>query len=193
MTSVLGRSLVALTITFVSTAAVADDAPGKVELGFVPFSLTYVPGNNDYYDDSSTVVRAGGGISFFNTERLLYLQVFATNKLAIEPQLSAVGEFEDYGDFWTLGLSLRANYLFSGADRSSPYVFAGGGFLYMNMPDGRGGEESETDPNVGLGIGFRHPIRTAGSIRVEASWERSFGDRDDTDFLKLALGFALRF
>ena len=44
------------------------------------------------------------------------------------------------------------------------------------------------------GLGFRWPIRSAGSVRIEAGYEHMFGDEgEDADFFKLSVGIALRF
>jgi hypothetical protein len=52
---------------------------------------------------------------------------------------------------------------------------------------------SDTNPTAGGGVGFRQPIRSAGSFRVEAGYERMFGDGWDADTFKVSFGLALRF
>lgn len=165
----------------------AADEPGRLELGFVPFAVSRFSAG----DGSVTTVQAPASGSFLVTgERGIYLQWFASRRLALEPQLSFAGFFDEGDDFTTLVATLRLNALLAGPDRPSPYVYAGGGVLHAGFGD----DDSETNPQVGGGLGFRWPIRTAGSVRLEAGYERIFSDEgDDADVLKVSVGVALRF
>jgi hypothetical protein len=78
-------------------------------------------------------------------------------------------------------------------DRSRPSLalpLRRGGLAYLGFD----GDDSETNPTAGGGLGYRWPIRSAGSVRIEAGYERLFRDEgDDADFFKLSVGVALRF
>jgi len=114
-------------------------------------------------------------------------QTSASNAAAASEEANL---FADEDDFHSLNASLRFNYLVSGPDRPSLYLFGGGGLMYVSFDD----DDSETNPTAGGGLGFRQPIRSAGSFRVEAGYERMFGDEGgDADIFKLSFGFALRF
>ena len=90
-----------------SSGARAADEPGRLEVGFVPLSLSYVSA-----EESLTGIQVPApGSMFFTGERGLYLQWFATEHLALEPQLSYSGLFADEGTFNSLNASLRLNYL----------------------------------------------------------------------------------
>lgn len=183
--SMLRRGVLLAGMLASPAGARAADEPGKVELGFVPFTVSRM----SVGDESLTGVQvpASGSLLYFG-ERGLYLQWFATQHVALEPQVSFNGFFSDGDDFSALNVSLRVNYLLSGPDRPSLYLYGGGGLLYLNFDD------SETNPTAGAGLGFRQPIRSAGSFRIEAGYERVFGeDGEDGDILKLSLGIALRF
>jgi hypothetical protein len=170
-----------------SAGARAADEPGKVELGFVPLSVSRFSTD----DDSFTGIEAPASGSFLWTgDRGLYLQWFASQHFALEPQLSFSALFAADDDFNALNASLRVNYLVSGPDRPSPYLFGGGGLLHLSFDEG----DSEDNPTAGGGLGFRWPIRSAGSVRIEAGYEHMFGDEgEDADFFKLSVGIALRF
>jgi hypothetical protein len=174
-------------ILALSAGAHAADEPGKVEFGFVPFSVSRLSSQDESW--TGVQVPASGSL-FFVGERGLYVQWFASQHFALEPQLSYSGLFTDDDDLNSLNVSLRVNYLVSGPDRRSLYLSGGGGLLHLSV----GGDDSETNPTVGGGLGFRLPIRSAGSFRIEAGYERMFGDEgQDADFFKLSVGFALRF
>ncbi len=188
------RALLIALVLCLPWSASAADQPGNVELGFVPFSVTrFSDGGGDV-----TLVGAPGGGSFFALIRSpgLYLQCFVTDKLAVEPQLAAMGVFAEDDNMRTISLSTRANYLFRGANTGSAYLFASGGILHFSGSD----IESETDPTLGLGVGFRQPIRSAGSVRIEAGYQHIFHD-DDSGFdasggantFGVSVGIALRF
>jgi hypothetical protein len=179
--------VVLLGVLALPAGARAADEPGKVELGFVPFTLSHLSVD----DESLTGVQVPASGSFvFTGDRGLYLQWFATRHVALEPQFSFNGLFSDGEDFKTLNVSLRINYLVSGPDRPTLYLYGGGGLLYVSYGDG----QNDTNPTTGAGLGFRQPIRSAGSFRVEAGYERVFGeDGGDGDILKVSLGLALRF
>jgi hypothetical protein len=184
MTPAWRRALVAFVVLSVSLTAFADDRPGKTELGFVPFGLAVTSGDGDL-----TVVGVPAGSGFFGPlPRGLYLQRFVTAKLALEPQVSATGFFGDGENFRTVSLSFRANYLFRGADRPSLYAFGGGGLWHAG-----GDGDGDTNPTIGTGVGYRRPIRSAGSLRIEAGYEHMFEDSGGTDVFSLSFGVALRF
>jgi hypothetical protein len=131
----------------------------------------------------------------YGLDRSLYVQWFATEHFALEPQISAFALFADDDNLTTFALSLRGNYLVSGPDRPSPYLFAGGGLWHIEWSD-----DGETHPLVGFGIGYRQPIRSIGSIRVEAGMEHVFDSSSDeweesaaSNSLRFAVGVALRF
>ena len=168
-----------------SSGARAADEPGRLEVGFVPLSVSYVSA-----EESLTGIQVpAAGSMFLTGERGLYLQWFATQHLALEPQLSYSGLFADEDTFNSLNASLRLNYLVSGPDRPSLYLYGGGGLMHASFDD----DDGETNPTAGGGLGFRQPIRSAGSFRVEAGYERMFGDDWDADTFKVSLGLALRF
>jgi hypothetical protein len=105
-----------------SSGARAADEPGRLEVGFVPLSVSYVSA-----EESLTGIQVpAAGSMFLTGERGLYLQ------------------------------------------------------------------DSDTNPTAGGGLGFRQPIRSAGSLRVEAGYERMFGDGWDADTFKVSIGLALR-
>jgi hypothetical protein len=187
--SMARRGLLLAGMLALSVGARAADEPGRVELGFVPLGVSHLSPTGD--DESVTGIQVPASGSLFLTgERGLYLQWFVAEHLAVEPQLSYYGLFTDEDDFTSLNASLRLNYLVSGPDRPSLYLYGGGGLVYFDFDDG----DSETNPTAGGGLGFRQPIRSAGSFRVEAGYERLFGDEgEDADVFKLSFGFALRF
>ncbi len=188
-TALVRRAVPALAVLALPIVAAAGE-PGKVELGFVPFGVSYMSSNGT----SATSVQAPGA-SMVTPDRSLYVQWFATEHFALEPQISGFAFFADDDNITTLGLSLRANYLIDGPDRPSPYLFAGGGLWHMKWY-----EDGETHPLVGFGIGYRQPIRSIGSIRIEAGYEHIFDSSSDEwdtsegiNSLRLAVGVALRF
>jgi len=184
----LRRGVLLVALLALPAGARAADQPGRVELGFLPLTVSNFSAEGD---ESLTGVQVpASGSLFFTGERGLYLQWFATEHVALEPQLSYNGVFTDEDDFNSLNVALRLNYLVSGPDRPSFYLYGGGGLFYVNFDD----DDSETNPTAGGGLGFRQPIRSAGSFRVEAGYERLFADEGaDADIFKLAFGFALRF
>ena len=91
------------------SGARAADEPGRLEVGFVPLSVSYVSA-----EESLTGIQVpASGSMFFTSERGLYLQWFATQHLALEPQLSYSGLFADEDTLNSLNASLRLNYLVS--------------------------------------------------------------------------------
>jgi hypothetical protein len=183
--SLTRRGLLLAGMLALTAGARAAAEPGRVELGFVPFSVSRFSAGGE----SVTSVQIPASGSFLVTgERGIYLQWFVSEHLALEPQLSYAGFFQEDDDFNTLIATLRLNYLLSGPDRPSLYLYGGGGLFYASFGD----EDSETNPQAGGGLGFRWPIRSAGSVRLEAGYERLFSD-DDADVFKLSVGVALRF
>jgi hypothetical protein len=180
------------TLAVLSLPALTFAGDGKVEVGFVPFGLTYTSTDGE----SITAVQVPGQ-SVFNWDRSVYVQWFATKRFALEPQISAFTLFSDGDSVKQLATSLRGNYLFSGADTNSAYLYAGGGLWYYSWDEGDG----ETNPFLGGGVGYRHPFGSHGSVRFEVGYERLFsGEGDewdsgstDADGLKAAVGLAIRF
>jgi hypothetical protein len=184
---ILGRGFLLMGLLGLPAGAIAGDEPGKVELGFVPLSVARLSTG----DESLTGLQApASGFFLWTGDRGLYLQWFASTHLALEPQLSFSGIFGEDDDFKSLNASLRANYLVTGPDRRSPYLYGGGGLAHLSFD----GDDGETNPTAGGGLGYRWPIRSAGSVRIEAGYERLFRDQgDDGDFFRLSVGVALRF
>ncbi len=195
MRSTWRRALLISVVLCLPWPAFAADQPGKVELGFVPFGFSVISDG----DEDITIVGVPGGGSLFgliNTPGL-YLQCFVTDKLAVEPQLSAMTVFADGDNFRMISLATRANYLFRGVNAPSAYLFASGGLVHIGESDG----EDENNPTLGFGFGFRHPVRSIGSVRIEAGYQRIF--HDDADFrfdesggantFGMSVGVALRF
>jgi hypothetical protein len=161
--------------------------PGRIELGVVPFDVSVISANGE---TEETVSAPAGGF-FTVASQGVYLQFLATDKIAIEPQASLTALFHEDDNLRRIQLSLRANYLFAGADRPSAYVSAGGGLTYAGLS----GSDSETDPLIGLGVGYRHPVRSAGSVRVELGYQRVFSDSADDalNVFSFRVGLGLRF
>ncbi len=165
-------------------AVVLAQSPGKpaeTEIGFIPLAVSSISSG----DHRVTVVGAPAGGFQGTVMRGMYAQWFVREKVAIEPQLSVTAFFGD-GDARLISLALRANYLLQGSEKPSPYVFGGGGLWHV------GGVSSETNPLIHLGVGYRQPIRTAGSVRVEAGYEHLFGE-SAADIFTVSLGLGLRF
>ena len=179
------RGVLLIAMLALSSGARAADEPGRLEVGFVPLSVSYVSA-----EESLTGIQVpAAGSMFLTGERGLYLQWFATQHLALEPQLSYSGLFADEDAFNSLNASVRLNYLVSGPTVHRSTCTGGG------RPDVRElrRRRQRTNPTAGGGLGFRQPIRSAGSFRVEAGYERMFGDGWDADTFKVSLGLALRF
>jgi hypothetical protein len=181
------RVLVAVGILCVPAALSAGEG-GRIELGVVPFAFSVH--SSDGETQETLAMPAGGYVSM---ARGVYLQWLVTDKIAIEPQASIAALFADGDNIRSILLGLRGNYLFAGADRPSPYLFAGTGLWHVGYSSE--GDDSETDPLLGLGVGYRQTIRSAGSVRVEIGYEHVFaGDsRDDANVFSLAVGLGLRF
>jgi len=185
--SILRDGLVLAAVLVQPSGARAAEEPGKVELGLVPFTVSRISAGGESV--TGLQIPASGSF-FFTGDRGLYLQWFASRHFALEPQVSFSGLFSEDDDFKALNLGLRASYLVSGPDQPSPYLYGGGGLLYLSFDDG----DSDTNPTAGGGLGFRLPIRSAGSVRFEAGYEHVFGDEgEEGDIFKLSVGFALRF
>lgn len=120
---ILGRGLLLMGLLGLPAGARAGDEPGKVELGFVPLSVARLSTE----DESLTGLQApASGFFLWTGDRGLYLQWFASTHLALEPQLSFNGIFGEGDDFESLNASLRVDYLVTGPDRRSPYLYGGG-------------------------------------------------------------------
>ncbi len=180
--------LVTMCALWVCTAATAGAGDGRTEVGVVPFTLM----RGSWGDENVTSLGVPAGSAFLPLVRGVYLQRFVTDKAAIEPQLSAAAFFEDGSEIKTISIALRASYLVNGPDRPTVYAAAGVGVLHM---DGFG--DSETHPVLCVALGFRRPIGTAGSLRIEMGYEHVFESNrymdEGIDVLSAAVGFALRF
>jgi hypothetical protein len=185
MRSIWCRALLAAAVLCAPALVLAGE-PGRVELGVVPFDFSVISANGE--TEEAVSVPAGGSLTLAQG---VYLQCLVTDKIAIEPQASLAALFHDGDNLRRIQLGLRANYLFSGADRPSAYVFAGGGLSHTGISDG----ESQTDPLIGLGVGYRHPVRSAGSVRVEVGYQHVFADSSDDalNVFGFRVGLALRF
>ncbi len=161
-------------------------ADRRIELGFVPLA-----GSVTSDEGSFTIVGAPAPPpAFAGSSRGLYLQWFATEKIGIEPQISAISAFGDGDSEHMIALAARASYHFSGRDQPSVYLFGGGGVQYVT-----GDGYSHSSPSLAAGVGYRWPAGPF-SVRIEASYERTFdgwGSPHGSNVLGGAVGVALRF
>lgn len=171
---------------------VLAEGPGRVELGVVPFDFSAISARGE---TTEAVTIPGNGYLTVPSAGV-YVQFFVTDKLAVEPEASLTALFYRYdGDnFRAIHANLRASYLFAGVDRPSAYVFAAGGLSHIGRTGAAESNDSETDPLGGVGVGFRQPVRSSGSVRVELGFQRIFvGSGNDTNAFSLRVGLALRF
>src|SRR5512138_1705468 len=161
MSSLWCRVCVALSMVCVPAAALAAEAPGRIELGVVPLDFSVLSSGGE----TEELLSVPGG-AYFGMTRGVFLQWLVTDKVAIEPQASAAVLFHDGKNVRSIQLGLRGNFLVKGAERPSPYLFAGGGLSHM----GSSGNDSENDPLISVGAGYRQPIRSMGSVRVEVGY-----------------------
>ncbi len=182
------RGLVVLAVASLPVGASADEGRRRVELGFVPVGASVMSEEHgSFYTVGAPVFAPVYGGLF----RSAYLQWFATDKLGIEPQLSALSAFEDDDSSHAVSLATRASFHFRGTDRPSPYVFGSGGVQYVSWGSG----DSHSRPSLGGGVGYRWPLGPT-SVRVEAAYERAFdgwGGTGGANLLGVAVGVALRF
>jgi hypothetical protein len=190
MRSTWCRALLAAGVLCAPAVVLAGE-PGRVELGVVPFDFSVISAKGE---TNEAVTLPGGGYLTEGSEGV-YLQWLVTDRLAIEPQASLTALFYHGDNFRTIRANLRVNYLFAGADRPSAYVFAGGGLVHMGQTGAGEDNSSETDPRVGVGVGYRQPVRSAGSVRVEVGYQRILvGDSgDDITEFSFRIGLGLRF
>jgi hypothetical protein len=113
----------------------------------------------------------------------IYLSMFASPNLVIEPRLS-LNRVSSGGDsFTTLGVDGRVKYLFSGAMSNSGYLFEDGAVLRAS-----GGDDSESEFAAGGGVGYRNLITDAFAFHVEGRFLHWFDEFSSVNEFALAFG-----
>lgn len=150
-------ALIASVLVASATPAFAQDAR-RVEIGSSLVSaVVHVPQGGGSHTTFLGVPSGGIGL----VDPALYASIFATPRLAIEPQIAmfAVRHSEGGNDHWFTVFG-NVDYFFGDVSKSSPFIFAGGGYLNIS------GETSFNAIDGGVGyrfrLGDRLTIRAAG-------------------------------
>src|SRR5215510_12519163 len=109
-----------LAVAFLTTASLAHaQSQPAIEIG-----APLLSGGVSFGDDTTTTtVGAPTGIFGFTTPAV-YLSFFTSERVAIEPQVSAVWAFSDSDSAHLANVGVQVDYFLQGTKQRSPYVFA---------------------------------------------------------------------
>lgn len=160
-----------------ATPAVAQDA-GRVEIGSSLVSvLTVMPNGGGGNTTFLGVPTAGIGL----VHPAIYGSIFATPRLAIEPQIAMFAVWHSGGgnDHWFTVFG-NVDYFFGDVSKSSPFIFAGGGHLDIS---------GETSFNaIDGGVGYRFRLGDRLTIRADGRYTHYTKENGNMVSFALSIG-----
>lgn len=172
-------TVIASTLSLVGTLAAAQ-SESKNEVGtLVGVTILSVSGTSVTH-----VGIPGDGIQASPT---LYISIFATPSLFIEPQLALTSISSSGSHITSFAFAGQLGYLFTPRASGSGYVAAN--VAYQTLSDGT----SINGEGLGGAVGYRIKVKNSLAIRVDARYRRWFSDFKDLNEFGIGLGLGARF
>lgn len=173
-------SLLAL-IWFAASAAEAQEKQQSVEIG-TSLGVTILSASGNTITTVGIPVDAGPLPLFARPS--VYVTIFATQSLMIEPQLAFAKVSGSGGaDFTLVFVGAQFGYLFKPDQRNSPYFGANAAFQSVSA----GGSASGV--GVGGALGYRFRVGTGFALRLEGHYRRWLMDYDGVNEIGFGIGF----
>jgi hypothetical protein len=160
---------------FVGAAPAFAQDSRRVEIGSsLGSGLVFMPEDGDNHTWIG-VPTAGFGL----VNPAVYLSIFATPRLALEPQLGLVSMSNGSTERWVTVFG-HLEYFAGNVEKSSPYLFAGGGFI--NMTD------EDTIKAVDGGAGYRIRVGDRLTFRLDGRYTHYFDRNGNMLSFTLSIG-----
>ncbi len=121
---------------------------------------------------------------------MVYASFFATPEVLVEPQVSFSSTSSGGTTTTFFFFAAQVGYLFTPAQKGSPYVAVNGAFQTVSPG---GGASSSNGPAVGGEVGYRFKVRNSVAVRVNGHYRRWFSDFKDMNEIGFALGLGAIF